>query len=145
VLPWDQVPAPLPEEEDLSLTVSYDRTSLAVGETITATVSAILNRPGVATLAALELGLPPGLEPQMEDWDALVADGVIARYERSAGRIVAYVANLSAERPVRFAYRLCARFPLRVKTQPARAWDVANPQQPAIREPVVIEVIGEGP
>jgi len=140
VLPWSQVPPPLPEEEEVSLTISYDRTSVTVGETITVTVGVMLNRPGVSPLVALELGLPPGLDPVTRDWDALVADSVIASYERVGERIVAYLADLSADRPVRFAYRLQARFPLRVKTQLTRAWDLADPQRPAIREPVEIEV-----
>jgi hypothetical protein len=106
-------------------------------------VGVMLNRPGVSPLVALELGLPPGLDPVTRDWDTLVANGAIASYERVGEQIVAYLADLSAERPVRFAYRLQAGFPLRVKTQSTRAWDLANPQRPAIREPVEIEVLGE--
>jgi len=142
-LPWSQVTLSSPEEQDVSLEVSYDRTSVKVAGTITATVGVTLNRPGVARLVVLELGLPPGLAPVMEDWEVLVERGVIAHYERIGEQIVAYLTDLSAEQPVQFSYRLRARFPLSVKTQPTRAFDVANPQRPAIRQPIEIEVLAE--
>ena len=139
-LRWSQVPPPLPEEEGLSVEVSYDRTSLLVGETITATAVAMLNRPGTAPLTLLELGLPPGLTVIEADLERLVADGVIARYERARERLRVYLVGLSNEKPVRLTYRLRAGFPLRVLTQPSYGVDIANPQRPAVRAPVAIEV-----
>jgi len=101
----------------------------------------MLNRPGVAPLARVELGLPPGLEPVEEEWAELVESGVVAQYEREEGRITLYLRDLSDEAPVRFGYRLRSRFPLSVRTLASRAIDVANPQRPSIREPVRIEVV----
>ncbi len=103
----------------------------------------MLNRPGVAPLAVLELGLPPGLELVEGDWQDLVGSGIVAQYERVGGQIVAYLTDLSADRPVHFVYHLRGRFPLSVKTLPTRAYDAANPQRPSVREPVRIEVIEE--
>ena len=139
-LRWSQVPPPLPEEEELSVEVSYDRTSLLVGETITATAVVMLNRPGTAPLTLLELGLPPGLTLVEADLERLVADGVIARYERAGERLRVYLMGLSSKKPVRLTYRLRAGFPLRVLTQPSYGVDIANPQRPAVRAPVTIEV-----
>ena len=140
-LPWSQVSSPSPEEEELSIEVSYDRTSVVVGETITATVGVMLNRPGVAPLVSLDLGLPPGLVLETSDLDALVSGGTIARYERVGGRLQVYVRDLSSEQPIRLHYRLHARTPLSVWTQPTYGVDIANPQRPAVRAPVEIEVL----
>jgi hypothetical protein len=141
VLPWSQVPPPLPEEEDVSVEVGYDRTSIGVGEQLTATVGVALNRPGIAPLVELGLGLPPGLSLALGDLDDLQAQGTIANYERVGGQIIVYLTNLSSEEPVGFSYRLRAMYPLAVLTQSTYAVDIANPQRPAVRPPVEIEVV----
>jgi hypothetical protein len=143
VLPWNQVEPSLPEGEALSIEVGYDRTEVTVGEAITATVDATLNRPGPVRLAVLELGLPPGLEPLEREWDELVERGIIARYRRDGERMVVHLDDLSAQEPVRFTYHLQAQFPLSVRTLPTRAYDAANPGQAAVREPLEITVLPE--
>jgi hypothetical protein len=125
----------------VSVEVSYDRTSIGVGEQLTATVGVALNRPGVAPLVELGLGLPPGLSLIPNDLDALQAQGRIAHYERVGGQIILYLVNLSSEEPVSFSYRLRATYPLAVRTQATYAVDIANPQRPAVRPPVEIEVV----
>lgn len=144
VEPWTQVPPPLPEEETIALTLSYDRTSLRVGETALVTVSVTLNRPGAASLVELNLGLPPGV-----DWIAL-EDSQIAHYELAGSTLRVYLsspaglpshAGLSADQPLTFSYRLRARLPSLTRTLPTWALDVANPQQPTFREPVIVEVV----
>jgi hypothetical protein len=139
---WSEAEPSSPDEEEISLEISYDRTSVEVGETITATVWVMLNRPGVAPLVAVELGLPPGLALIEEDWTKLIESGIAAQIREEEGLITLYLTDLSAEEPLRFSYRLRARFPLIVRTLPSRAVDVANPQRPSIREPVEIEVVG---
>lgn len=139
---WSQVPAPLPEEEDLSVEVRYARTSVEVGDAIDVSVDVMLNRPGEAPLVELELGVPPGLSPISADLDRLVAEGTIARHERDGQRLLIHLLNLSSQQPLRFTYRLRALYPVRVSTGPTYAWDVSNPQRPAIRAPIEIEVLG---
>jgi hypothetical protein len=143
ILPWNQVEPSTPEEEEVSIEVRYDRTQLAVGETMSVTVDVMLNRPGSTRLAVLELGLPPGLENVEDQWQELVESGVALRCERHGERMVVYLADLSAEEPVQFAYRLRARFPLTVWTLPTRAYDPANPRRAAVRPPVQITVLAE--
>ena len=140
-LPWSQIAPTSPEEEEVSIEISYEPTSLHVGEIATATVGIMLNRQGSAPLTVLELGLPPGMDLLTSDLDELAAKGVIAHYEQRPGHVRVYVRDLSAEQPASFRYRLRARFPLSAKTQPTRAYDLANPQRPAVREPAQIEVV----
>jgi hypothetical protein len=141
VLPWSQVPPPSPEEEDVSVEVSYDRTSLLAGEWLTVTVGVALNRPGVAPLVELDLGLPPGFDLDVGSLGDLRTEGAVAHYERAGGRLVVCLTDLSSEEPARFHYRLRAGFPMSVLTGPTYAIDVANPQRPAVRPPVEIEVV----
>lgn len=140
-LPWGQVPPPLPEEEDLSIQVSYDRTAVRVGETLTVTVSAMLNVPGVAPLVAVELGLPPGFALAQSDLEALRDAGTLADYGLEGERLIVHLLDLSSTQLVRFVYHLSAMYPVSVSSGQARAYDVANPQRPAVREPVRIEAV----
>jgi hypothetical protein len=144
ILPWDQVVPSAPEEEAVSIEVGYDRTTVAVGETITATVDVMLVRPGAAPWTVLELGLPPGLELVEREWEELVKDGTIARYRQAGEQMIVHLVGLSADQPVRFTYHLRARFPLSVQTLPTRAYDAANPGRAAVRAPVQVEVSSAG-
>jgi hypothetical protein len=139
---WSQVPPPLPEEEDLSVEVRYGPTPVQVGDTISVSVDLTLNRSGTASLVELELGVPPGLSTVSADLDRLVAEGTIAHYVQSGQRLVIHLLDLSAEQPAHIAYRLRAHYPVRVSTGPTYAYDVGNPQRPAVRAPVEIEVVG---
>ena len=143
-LPWDQVTLRPPEEEAIQIEVSYSSTSVSVGETITVGVGVRANRPGVVPLAVVELGLAPGLDLVAEDWDALVASGVVAAYQQASGQVRAYLGNVSGENTVRFEVRLRARFPVVAKTQLTRVYDLANPRPVSIRQPVEITVNGSG-
>jgi hypothetical protein len=90
----------------------------------------------------LELGVPPGLAVARADLDQLVAEGTIAYYEQVGQRLVVYLIDLSSQQSLRLGYRLRALYPVRVSTGPTYARDVANPQRPAVRGPVEIEVLG---
>jgi hypothetical protein len=143
VLPWDQLERSLPAQEAISITVDHDRTELAVGETIAATVNVTTNHPSLISLAVLELGLPPGMEPIEREWQDLVKSGVIARYRRDGERMLVQMADLSADEPRRFTYHLQARFPLSVRTLPTRIYDAANSRRATVWEPVEITIVAE--
>lgn len=140
VLPWNQVPPPASEEERVSLALSYEQTSVDVGQTVAVTAGINLNRAGMTPLVVLNLGLPPGVEPIMQEWQEMVEKGLIARYERADTYIRAYLIDLAGERPVNLVYHLRGKTPCAALTHPTWALDIANPQQPTWREPVRIEV-----
>ncbi|MFN2143767.1 MAG: MG2 domain-containing protein [Anaerolineales bacterium] len=140
-LPWDAV-AQYPElvgpEELVSIDVAYDRTELAVNDTLEVTVTVSLNElGGVADSAIVDLGLPPGFSVQAEDLSALVAYyndtpedypyATIQRYELTGRQIIVYISNLGSETPLTFKYHLLAKFPLRVQTPASSAYDYYNP------------------
>jgi hypothetical protein len=139
-LPWGQVVPLSAEEEEVSIEVTYDRTSLEVGESVTATVGVMLNRTGTASLVALHIGLPPGFSVMRTDLNALVSSGKAAHYELMDQKLLVYLHKLSTEEPVEFSFRMRAKYPVRVLTPPTYALDVANPQRPAVREPIEITV-----
>jgi hypothetical protein len=48
--------------------------------------------------------------------------------------------DFSYEAPLRFSYRLRARFPMRAQTPPSTAYDYYNPGSLAMRAPLVVTV-----
>jgi hypothetical protein len=139
-VPWERVP-PLPEgKEPLSIDVAYDRTTLAVNDEVTVDVGVRVNLEGVVKMALVDLGVPPGFTVMAEDLNRLVERGVISRYELTGRQIIVYLEDLSAETPLRFGYRLRARFPMRAQTPPSSAYDYYNPTTSSVRAPFQVVV-----
>ncbi|RLC61781.1 MAG: hypothetical protein DRI80_07945 [Chloroflexota bacterium] len=139
-LPWDKVPPTSEEDELLTIDLDYDRTQLAVNDEVTVNVGVRLNREGVVKMALIDLGLPPGFAVLTEDLSRLVEQGVIARYELTGRQIIIYLEDFSSASPLRFSYRLRARFPMRAQTPPSSAYDYYNPGQTTVRAPLEVTV-----
>jgi hypothetical protein len=134
-LPWDEVPEP-PGLEPITIDLAYDRAALAVNDTVTASVAVKLNVPGTVKMALVDLGVPPGFTVLTEDLDRMVEYKVISRYELTGRQIILYIENLTQESPLRFEYRLRARFPMRAQTPPTAAYDYYNPTNVTVQAPV---------
>jgi uncharacterized protein YfaS (alpha-2-macroglobulin family) len=135
-LPWALVEAGAPAGELISIDLDYDRTTLAMNDTVGVDVRIRLNEPGLVKMALVDLGLPPGFTVLTEDLDRLVEQAVIARYELSGRQIIIYLEDLSSDTPVSFRYRLRARFPMRAQTPPSIAYDYYNPGQQTVQAPL---------
>ncbi len=141
-LPWEKLSL-YPElsmgEDLVAIQVNYDRMELAVNDTVTVSVSAVLNQPGNAESAIIDLGVPPGFTPETADLSALISRyqdypedyefPTIERFELTGRQIILYVSNLSDQAPLEFSYRLRAEFPLRAQTPASTAYDYYNPSQ----------------
>jgi uncharacterized protein YfaS (alpha-2-macroglobulin family) len=153
-LPWEAIPLH-PElaapQEQVTIDVRYDRSELAVDDTVQVDVTVALNQPGgQAESALIDLGLPPGFTLQAEDLQALVtrfndtpADypyPKIERFELTGRQILIYVTNLSAEAPLQFSYRLKARFPLVAQAPASSVYDYYNPQVSGEAQPQTLTV-----
>lgn len=139
-LPWSEV-EPAPEMEELiTIDLSYDRTQLSVNDEVTVDVGLRLNVEGVVKMALIDLGVPPGFTVLAEDLSRLVEQKVIARYELTGRQIIVYLEDFSSEMPLRFSYRLRARFPMRAQTPPSSAYDYYNPSDLTTRAPLEVTV-----
>ncbi len=139
-LPWDQVPPTPDEKEMITIDVNYDRTALAVNDEVTVNVGVRLNEEGVVRMALVDLGVPPGFTVLTEDLSRLVEQGIIARYELTGRQIIIYLEDFSSEHPLRFSYRLRARFPMRAQTPPSSAYDYYNPGDLTVQPPLEMTV-----
>lgn len=155
-LPWDTLTA-YPElsepQEAVTIDVAYDRTELAVNESVMVDVTVTLNGEGTyAKQALIDLGIPPGFAVNSEDLAALVAaynqtavpegQPSIQRYELTGRQILIYLNNLSGGQPLSFSYRLTAQYPLRAQTPASSAYDYYNPDVSGENAPQVMVVEG---
>ncbi|MBP6469497.1 MAG: hypothetical protein KBE23_22200 [Chloroflexi bacterium] len=155
-LPWDKLtsyPELVEPQEAMSVDVSYDRTELAVNESVAVGVTVMLNGEGTyAKQALIDLGIPPGFAVNSEDLAALVAQynqtvavegqPSIQRYELTGRQILIYLNNLSGGQPLSFSYRLTAQYPLRAQTPASSAYDYYNPDVTGENAPQVLVVEG---
>jgi len=150
-VPWSAVPAAGPEGEAVTIDVAYDRTQIAVDDSVTVSVTVRLNEAGTAQSALIDLGLPPGFAVQAEDLAALVAHysdmpkdyagAKIERYELTGRQILVYVTNLSSDSALTFSYRLKAKFPLSAQTPASSAYDYYNPEVAGEMAPQLLTVV----
>ena len=151
-LPWDVLPE-YPQltggTELVDIDLRYDRTELAVNDTVSVEVVVTLQE-GQAESALIDLGLPPGFSVETQDLAALVArfDDVpedyvfptIERYELTGRQILVYVSNLTADNPLEFSYRLRAKFPLAAQTPASNVYDYYNPDVQGDEGPMMLVV-----
>jgi hypothetical protein len=137
-MPWDEVP---PETTGpLSIDVAYDRTSLAVDDTVTATVTLTNNTAGDLMMVIVDLGIPPGFDVDTEDLDALVEAGTFRRYEMTGRQIIVYFDQISMGPPIVFEYDLVARNPMRGEAPPSDAYLYYDPRSRSVARPFRIQV-----
>lgn len=139
-LPWQYVP-PTPEAEKLvDIQVRYDRTTLAVNDTVRVTADVRLTQAGTARMTIVDLGIPPGFGVVTEDLEMAVRAKTIARYELTARQIIIYLEEFDSKKPITFTYRLHAKFPLRAQTPSSTMYDYYNPSVTATQAPTMLTV-----
>jgi hypothetical protein len=136
-LPWEREARP--PEELLSIKVGYDKTQLQINDLVTCRVKITNNRPGIAHMVIVDLGIPPGFEVQTPDLNELVGRK-IERYSLTGRQIIVYLDEVEGGHPVEFSYRLRAKFPIRAKTRTSRVYEYYNPDIQADQEPVEMVV-----
>jgi uncharacterized protein YfaS (alpha-2-macroglobulin family) len=151
-LPWDKLsaaPESLQLENLVDIGLEYDRTHLAVNDTVNVSVNVAL-KEGTAEQALIDLGIPPGFDVLAEDLAALVNQfndlpkdyqgATIERYELTGRQVLVYVRNLSAGQPLAFSYRLRAKFPLKAQSPASGAYDYYNPDVAGAAAPILLTV-----
>lgn len=134
-LPWSEVTVAPESAEPMLVRVAYDRTELAVNETVQAVATVELLRPGMAGTVLVDLGIPPGFAPVTADLDALVKERQIDRYELTGRQIILYLTNVRSGEELSFAYRLQARYPIRAQTPASQVFDYYAPDQGSVEPP----------
>ena len=138
VLPWRQRGDDA--REPLSLDVSYGRTSVRVGDVVPVTLKLTYRRPDASGMAMVQLGLPAGLTPILDDLEALRAAGRVARYEPDARTVSLYLDRLTQGVPLELSLRLKAKGRVRTSGVESRAYLYYAPEVSAAAPPIAMAV-----
>jgi alpha-2-macroglobulin-like protein len=121
----------------LRIRVDYDRTAIALDETVTATAAVTNDRPEPAPMVILDLPIPAGFAIDADDLAGLVESGSIAKFQLTARSAIVYLRDLKADAPLTLRYRLRATMPVKLTVPPARAYEYYDPSRqgssPAVR------------
>ncbi|MFO0843938.1 MAG: alpha-2-macroglobulin family protein [Gemmataceae bacterium] len=113
----------------LAITIDYDRTLLSVGGAVKAKAT-VENKQGTAApMVMLDLPVPPGFAADSAEWQALVADGTIARFQVLPRSVLVYLRGLEPGRKLELAYTLRATMPVSVAAPGGRVYEYYDPQR----------------
>ena len=124
----------------LMIDVRYDATTVKKNDILTCHVAVQYNRPGVAMMTIVDLGIPPGFKVQTDVFEDLKRRGTIQRFSVTGRQVILYFDRISQGRPVKFSYRLKAKFPVRAKTPATVAYQYYEPELRAQAAPIILTV-----
>jgi len=111
-IPWTAMPAPSPTGP-LSVSVSYDKTSITLDQTVAETVTLRNNTKKTENMILVTVGIPPGFQVVTDDLDAYKAQQVLSTYELTARQLILYVSTLAPSATQKFLYHLQATMPVK--------------------------------
>ncbi|HLK64500.1 MAG TPA: MG2 domain-containing protein [Bryobacteraceae bacterium] len=141
-MPWDTKP----ENEPLSIGVTYDRTQLAQDDIATATATVRNNLAKSANMVMVDLGIPPGFDLLSEDLDSYKQrssgqkSGRLEKFSLTATQAILYFDSIGAGDTVTLRFRLRAKYPIRAKTFASRVYEYYDPDVNSVARPVQLEV-----
>jgi len=141
-MPWTE----RPEQEPLSIDVSYDRTRLAQDDIATATANIRNNLSKTANMVMIDLGIPPGFDLLSEDLQtyqeksAQQKSGRMEKFNLTATQAILYFDSLAPGGRITLPFRLRAKYPIRARTLLSRVYEYYDPEVSSVARPVQLEV-----
>jgi uncharacterized protein YfaS (alpha-2-macroglobulin family) len=122
-------PKPAPAANPLTIHLDYDRLSLAVDETLTATAKVVNNRDELAPMVILDLPVPAGFTLVADDLAEKVKAGYLAKFQITARSAIVYLRDLKPGASWTLRYRLRAAMPVKLTVPPAHAYEYYDPSR----------------
>lgn len=166
-LPWSK--SEEKASEDLAIKVLYDKHEVKTQDFVRCTVEVKNLRPSAASNVMVEVGLPPGFDVEMSDVGALVGGNVtaipdyfkasstasgsasyrlipsggatLAKFEMTKGKLILYLNTMPNKGIFTGSFRLCAKYPAKVKTPASVTYLYYNPEVNDWARPVDLKVI----
>ena len=136
-VPWDDVPAG--PTGPLAVEISYDKTSLEVNDTVTATILVKNLTASVQNMVLVTVGLPPGFQVLDEDLQPYVEEGALAKFEKTGKQLTLYLMDLDPNGEEAYQYRLRATMPVKAADGGATAYPYYEPDQKSVAESTTLE------
>jgi hypothetical protein len=138
-VPWNQ--ATPDTQGPLAITVGYDKTSLFLNDTVTATVNLSNSSAQTQNMVLVTLGIPPGFQVLTEDLDAYKQQNVLSQYEITGKQLILYLTTLSPSSTLPLQYRLQATMPVKAADGGAEAHLYYEPTQRTVAAATTLEVV----
>jgi uncharacterized protein YfaS (alpha-2-macroglobulin family) len=114
---------PAAGHDALSIQLDYDKTRLVVDDRVTVHATAVNRAPHVAPMVILDLPLPAGFALDTSDFDGMLADGRIAKYQTTPRGVTVYLRSLEPSVPLHLRYGLRATTPVKLTAPSARVYE----------------------
>ncbi|MCS6976965.1 MAG: MG2 domain-containing protein [Gemmatales bacterium] len=129
-----------PPQEPLTITLDYDKTNLAVGDTVEVTARIRNNMEVEAPMVILDLPIPAGFGILSEEWEGMVRDRRIEKYQANPRSVVVYLRSLPPGRELTLRYQLQATMPVKVTVPGARVYEYYNADRQGRSRSLLMEV-----
>ncbi|MFA7185673.1 MAG: alpha-2-macroglobulin family protein [Victivallales bacterium] len=130
-MPWDVRPA----GRGLELSVVYGKAELKPGEELDCFVE-IKNSTRIdVPMGMISMNIPPGFEVEDQAMKRLYNEKVVSNYSMDSGKILFYFNEFSSRSPLKFSFRLKAKYPVKIKTPPVCAYAYYQPELSAVSAP----------
>ena len=131
-----------PGSGPLAIDVAYDKTDLAVNETVNVTVTVTNTEPDtMAKMVLVDVGIPPGFDVITDDLKAAVDGRILQRFEKTERQLILYVEAISAGAPLVVDYQLRAKYPLVASTGAAEVHPYYEPEKSSEDAPIELMVL----
>jgi hypothetical protein len=139
-VPWSSSQVSSVEKSPVNISIKYDRTELKRNDILQEMV--IINntsaKPGETVI--IDLGIPPGFDVIADDFEKLVNQQKIERFDLTGRQVIVYLRRLDPGKSFSFSYGLRARFPVKITTPVSEVYEYYNANTKGYSVPGRIEV-----
>ena len=139
-IPWTALPPPS-SSGPLSVSVAYDKTSIALDQTVAETVTLRNNTRTTENMILVTVGIPPGFAVVTGDLDTYETQQLLSSYELTARQLVLYVSSLKPSVVQTFVYHLQATMPVKASDGGTVASLYYQPDQKTTAPATTLEVL----
>jgi len=127
--------ADISSEGPLRISVEYEKKKLKRNDILNSKVKVWNTTSQFCDTVIIELAVPAGFDVITDEFETMVKDGKIDRYERRGKGITLYLTRIEGNSEISFTYRLRAKFPLNIKLPLSEVYEYYNPERRGYSEP----------
>jgi hypothetical protein len=129
------------EHEPLTINIEYDRTDVAVGESVKVAATVVNQMDKTAPMVILDLPIPAGFALDTDDLAKLVSEKKIEKFQVNARTAVVYLRGLEPGKPLKLPYTLRAKMPVRITAPAARVYEYYDTDKQGGGQPAKLTVM----
>jgi alpha-2-macroglobulin-like protein len=129
--------------EPLQIDLRYDRTTLAVNDTLQCAVTVKNQTKQTIDMAIVDLGIPPGFDVDGSAFELMQQNAQVSKFEITGNQVILYLRELPVNKPFQFKYSLRAKYPLRVQTPVSKVYEYYQPTKRGESQSVILQALAK--